>query len=231
MRGIVNQGQWTAVDDYLNGMLVKTDPVLQATLEASVAANLPPHQVSPAQAKLLMLLAQIHRAERILEIGTLGGYSTIALARGLRPGGRLITLEINPHHAEVARANIARAQLADVVEVRLGPALDSLQKLATQREGPFDLIFVDADKSPSADYFSWALRLSRPGTLMVFDNVIREGQIIDASNTDPSVQGIRQLNAILAAEVRVSATAIQTVGCKGYDGFALVLVISASTGT
>jgi predicted O-methyltransferase YrrM len=170
------------------------------------------------------LLARIQGAKNILEIGTLAGYSTIWLARALPPGGRLITMEADVRHAEIARANIARAGLANVVELRLGNALDTLPQLAAEGRGPFDLIFVDADKESSAEYFAWSLKLSRRGSLLVFDNVVRDGAVIDPANDNPSVQGIRRFNEILAAEPRVSATAIQTVGSKGYDGFALALV-------
>ena len=164
------------------------------------------------------------KARTILEIGTLGGYSTIWLARALPPSGRLVTLEADPKHAEVARANIVRAGLADAVEVRVGQALDLLPQLAAESIPPFDLAFIDADKPSNAEYFAWALKLSRPGSLIIFDNVVRSGAVADAASEDPSVQGVRRLNAVLAAEPRVSATAIQTVGSKGYDGFAIALV-------
>src|SRR5690606_23507526 len=203
---------------------VPTDPVLDAVLAASEAGGLPAHNVAPNQGKLLMLLAQIQQARTILEIGTLGGYSTIWLARALPAGGRLITLEANPKHAEVARANIARAGLSDVVDLRVGRAIETLPQLTDQ--APFDLIFIDADKPSNPDYFTWALKLSRKGTLIIADNVVRDGAVIDADSDDPNVQGIRRFNELVAAEPRVSATAIQTVGSKGYDGFALILVTS-----
>ncbi|HUE16413.1 MAG TPA: O-methyltransferase [Planctomycetaceae bacterium] len=215
---------WTAVDGYICDLLVHSDPALDKVLEESTAAGLPPIAVTPNLGKLLYLLARIQGTKNILEIGTLAGYSTIWLARALPPGGRLITLEADSRHAEISRANIARAGLADVVELRLGNALDTLPQLAAEGRGPFDLIFIDADKRSSAEYFAWSLKLSRRGSLLVFDNVVRDGAVIDPANDNPSVQGIRRFNEILAAEPRVSATAIQTVGSKGYDGFALALV-------
>jgi len=222
----MTQELWTAVDRYITDLLVPPDPALDAALEASAASGLPPINVSPNQGKLLWLLARLQGARTILEIGTLGGYSTIWLARALPAGGRLITLEIDPKHAEVARASIAHAGLADVVELRLGRALDTLPQLAAEGCGPFDLIFIDADKPNNPDYFAWALKLSRRGSLIIVDNVVRDGAVIDAASSDPSVQGVRRLNELLAAEPRVSATAIQTVGSKGYDGFAIALVQS-----
>ena len=220
----MSQPQWTAVDDYLADLLVQPDPALDAALQTSADAGLPAINVSPNLGKLLHLLARVHGARTILEIGTLGGYSTIWLARALPAGGRLVTLEADPKHAEVARTNIAGAGLSEVVEIRLGRALETLPQLAAEDRGPFDLIFVDADKPSNAEYFSWALKLSRPGSLIVVDNVVRNGAVVDAANGDPSVQGVRRLNEAIAAEPRVSATAIQTVGRKGYDGFALALV-------
>lgn len=220
----MTQEQWTAVDRYITDLLVPPDPALEAALRSSDAAGLPPHNVSPNQGKLLLLLAQLQRARAILEIGTLGGYSTIWLARALPGGGRLITLEANPKHAEVARANIARAGLSDVVELRLGRASDTLPQLAAEGRGPFDLIFIDADKPNNPQYLAWALALSRRGSLIIADNVVRNGTVIDGASDDPSVQGVRRFNELLAAEPRVSATAIQTVGSKGYDGFAIALV-------
>ena len=220
----MTQDLWKTVEDYINDQLLQVDPVLDETLRASAAAGLPSINVSPNQGKLLQLLAQLHGARTILELGTLGGYSTIWLARALPKGGRLITLEADPVHADVARNNIARASLSDVVEVRVGLALDTLPQLATENCGPFDLIFIDADKPNNPHYFSWALKLSRPGSLIIVDNVVRKGAVVDASSDDPNVQGVRRLNELLAAESRVSATAIQTVGSKGYDGFAMALV-------
>src|ERR1700677_5125232 len=216
---------WTAVDEYTTGLLMPPDPVLEATLAASDAAGLPTISVTPSQGKLLMLLAQLAGATRILEIGTCGVYSSIWLARALRPGGRLITLEADPKHAEVARANIARAGFAQTVQVRLGDARASIQKLGAEGLGPFDVFFIDADKQSIPHYLEWSLKLSRRGSLIIVDNVIRDGALIDAGSEDPNVQGARRLHEILAAEKRVSATTIQTVGSKGYDGFTLALVV------
>jgi|SRR5262245_3587127 len=218
------QDQWTAVDEYLTDLLVPPDPALDAALEASAAASLPTIHVTPNLGKMLHLLARAHGARAILEVGTLGGYSTIWLARALPAAGRLVTLESEPKHADVARANIARAGLSGVVELRLGRALDTLPQVAAEGRGPFDLIFIDADKENNADYFAWALKLSRRGSLIIVDNVVRKGAVIDAATSDPLVQGVRRFLDVLAAEPRVSATAIQTVGSKGYDGFALALV-------
>lgn len=217
---------WTAVDGYLGDLLLPADPALEAALRDSEAAGLPSINVSPTHGKLLHLLARAVGARTILEIGTLGGYSSIWLARALPAGGRLITLEVEPKHAAIARANIARADLACAVEVRLGPATQTLSQLTAERSGPFDFIFIDADKPGYSDYFSWALKLSRRGTLIIADNVIREGAVVDAMSADVRVQGVRRFNEMLAAEPRVSATAIQTVGSKGYDGFAIALVTS-----
>ena len=221
------QKQWIVVDRYITDLLVPSDPALDGALEASNAGGLPQIQVSPAQGKFLQLLARAQGARKILEVGTLGGYSTIWLARALPPDGRLITLEVNPHHADVARANFARADLGDIVELRLGPALQTLPELATENRGPFDFIFIDADKPANADYFTWALRLSRPGSVIIVDNVIRDGAVIDFASKDEDVQGVRRLNELIAAELRVTATTIQTVGSKGYDGFTMALVTAA----
>jgi predicted O-methyltransferase YrrM len=215
---------WAAVDRYISGLLVSSDSALDAALEASTAAGLPQINVTPSQGKLLHVLARMQGARRILEIGTLGGYSTIWLARALPEGGRLITLEADPRHAEVAGANLARAGLAEIVDVRLGPALDTLPGLVA--EGPFDLFFIDADKPNNPAYFSWAVRLSRPGSVIIVDNVVRGGAVADADNDDPRIQGSRRLFEVIAAEPRVTATTIQTVGVKGYDGFAIALVTS-----
>ncbi|HTC93992.1 MAG TPA: O-methyltransferase [Terriglobales bacterium] len=218
------EDQWAAVDHYITDLLVPRDPALDAALEASTAAGLPTIQVSPTQGKLLHLLALSHGARNILELGTLGGYSTIWLARALPADGRLITLEADPRHAEVARANIARAGLANMVELRLGRAQETLPKLASEKREPFDFIFIDADKTGYPEYFAWALKLSRPGTVIIADNVVRKGAVIDSGSSDTDVQGVRRFYELMAREPRVSATAIQTVGSKGYDGFALAVV-------
>jgi predicted O-methyltransferase YrrM len=215
---------WTAVDHYIDGLLVPADAALDEAIKASNAAGLPPINVTRSQGKLLYLLARIQGARKILEIGTLGGYSTIWLARALPEGGRLITIEASPKHADVARANILRAGLSGVVDLRLGPGLEVLPKIAAEGKGAFDLTFIDADKQSIPEYFDFALKLSKPGSVIIVDNVVRDGRVIDASSSDPDIQGIRRFNAILAAEPRVSATAIQTVGAKGHDGFAIVLV-------
>jgi predicted O-methyltransferase YrrM len=220
----MDRALWTRVDDYLSRTLVPDDAVLAAALAASDAAGLPAIQVTPNQGRFLQLLARSLGARAILELGTLGGYSTLWLARGLAPGGRLLTLEAEPRHAEVARASFARAGLAGVISIHVGPALDTLPKLVAEGAGPFDLVFIDADKPSLPDYFQWSLRLSRPGTVLVVDNVVRDGEVADADSADPSVQGVRRMNDLIAAEPRVSATALQTVGSKGYDGFAFVLV-------
>lgn len=216
--------RWSAVDRYITDLLLPGDPALDAALAASDAAGLPQISVTPNQGKLLHLLARMQGARTILEIGTLGGYSTIWLARALPPSGRLVTLEADPKHAEVARANIARAGLAEIVEVRVGKALDLLPRLAAEGFPPFDLAFVDADKPSNPEYFAWTLRLSRPGSVIIFDNVVRSGAVADAASEDPSVVGVRRLYEALAAEPRVTATAVQTVGSKGYDGLAIAYV-------
>jgi predicted O-methyltransferase YrrM len=222
----MTQELWKTVDQYIEEMLVNSDPALDAALEASAAAGLPSIQVSPTQGKLLQLITRSVGARNVLEIGTLGGYSTIWLARALPADGRLITLEVQLKHAEVAQANIARAGLSDRVELRLGPALDTLQQLANEGRGPFDLIFIDADKPTYTEYFAWAVKLSRPGTVIIADNVVRKGAVADPESEDANVQGIRRFYQAVSTEPRVSATAIQTVGGKGYDGFAMALVIA-----
>jgi predicted O-methyltransferase YrrM len=224
----MKQELWTAVDHYINELLVPSDPALDAAVEATAAAGMPAIQVSPAQGKLLHLLARMQGARNILEIGTLGGYSTIWLARALPPDGKLLTLEASAKHAEVARGNLARAGLTDRVELRLGPALDTLPQIAAEGRGPFDLTFIDANKSAMADYFDWALKLSRPCSVIIADNVIRDGSVLEADSSDPDIQGVRRFNERVAAEPRVSATEIQTVGSKGYDGFALVVVLDTA---
>jgi predicted O-methyltransferase YrrM len=211
---------WSAVERYIAGQLLPRDPVLDAALAASAAAGLPNIQIAPVEGQLLAMLATMVHARRILEVGTLGGYSTIWLARALAPGGSVVTLEIDPRHAQVARANVERAGLADRVDLRLGAALGTLPQLS----GPFDFAFIDADKENNAAYFDWALTLSRPGSLIVVDNVVREGGILAGRSKDKAIQGVRRLFKRVAAEPRVTATVIQTVGTKGHDGMALMLV-------
>jgi predicted O-methyltransferase YrrM len=218
------QELWSAVDSYICDRLLPQDPVLDAALAASDAAGLPPIASSAAQGKLLELIVRVHGAKRILELGALGGYGTIWLARGLPPDGQLVTLEYDPRNAEVARANIAAAGLSELVELRQGPALETLPAL--EAEGtPFDLIFIDADKENIPAYIGWALKLAKRGTLLVIDNVVREGAILNAASKDPDIQGVRAMFELLAAEPRLSATAIQTVGRKKWDGLALAVVV------
>jgi predicted O-methyltransferase YrrM len=214
------------VDAYIAERLLGPDPALAAALAANAAGGLPPIDVSAPQGKMLHLFARMLGARRVLEIGTLGGYSTICLARALPPGGRLVTLEINPHHAEVARDNLARAAVDGLVEVRVGPAIESLQAMIAAGEAPFDLVFIDADKQSGADYVRAALQLTRPGSAIIVDNVVREGKVIDAASADPMVQGTRRLYDYLAGEERLDCTAVQTVGSKHWDGFVLALVKS-----
>ena len=221
----MSQKQWTAVDRYFSETLVPSDPVLDGALQANTKAGLPAIDVAPNQGKFLQLLVQLRGARRILEIGTLGGYSSIWMARALPADGRLTTLEFSPKHAEVARANIARAGLEKIVEIRVGPALETLSKMEKEGTEPFDLIFIDADKPNNPNYLPWALKFSRPGTLLIGDNIVREGEVADPSSTDPNVQGQRRFLELMAAEPRLSATALQTVGSKGYDGFAMALVL------
>jgi predicted O-methyltransferase YrrM len=215
---------WAAVDGYIVDHLLECDPVLDGALAANAAGGLPAIDVSAAQGKMLQLLARMAGARRILEVGTLGGYSTIWLARALPKDGMLVTLELEPHHAEVARANVARAGLADRCEVRSGPAVDSLAAMIDAGEAPFDLVFVDADKPSNTAYLQAALKLTRPGSVLVFDNVVRGGAVTDPASTDPSVRGTRALFDAIAADPRIDATAIQTVGDKGWDGFLLAIV-------
>jgi predicted O-methyltransferase YrrM len=224
----MNLEHWTAVDRYITDLLVAPDQALEAALQTSAEAGLPPINVAPNQGKLLQLLATLRGARNILEIGTLGGYSTIWLAHALPADGRLVTLEAEPLHAKIARINIARAGLEKIVEVRLGPALDSLKQLVAEESGSFDFIFIDADKENYPDYLVWSLKLSRRGTCIIADNVVRNGAVIDPVNEDPRVQGVRRFNELLAAEPRVSATTVQTVGSKGYDGFAIAIVTADS---
>lgn len=216
----MNEAQWSALDEYIHGHLVGPDPALDRALKAQDDAGIAAINVSPGQGKLLYILARSINAKRILEIGTLGGYSAIWMARALPANGKLITLEINPETAEVARSNIAAAGLTDRIEIRVGPALQTMARL----KGPFDLVFIDANKDQNTDYFHRALELTRPGSLIIVDNVIRSGRILDAASTDPSVVGTRRLYEALAEEPRVTVTAVQTVGGKGHDGFAIALV-------
>jgi predicted O-methyltransferase YrrM len=220
----VSQETWSKIDEFVADTLVRDDEALRAAAEAAAAAGLPEIQVSPPQGRLLQLLARLQGAKTILEFGTLGGYSTILLARALAPGGRLISLEAKPEFAAVARDSIERAGLGDVVEVRVGPALEALPVLEEEGAGPFDLTFIDADKVNTPNYFAWALAHSRPGSLIVADNVVRDGSLGDPEDPDPATEAQRQLHEALADEPRVSATTIQTVGSKGYDGFLIALV-------
>ena len=220
----MTQETWSAVDRYIDEQLVHSDAALDQALADSAAAGLPSIQVAANQGKLLQLLARLMGARNILEIGTLGGYSTIWLARALPETGRLVTLEFDPRHAQVARRNLARAGLDGIVELRLGPALETLPQLAAEHRGPFDLVFIDADKPNTPAYFDWAIRLGRRGSLIIVDNVVRKGDLVDAASQDANVQGMRRLIEQAASESRISATVIQTVGSKGYDGFAMALV-------
>jgi predicted O-methyltransferase YrrM len=220
------QDLWTSVDTYISENLVHSDQALNDAVQANTSAGLPAIDVAPNQGKLLHLLARIQGAKRILEIGTLGGYSTIWLARALPPDGKLVTLELDPTHASVAAANIQRAGLTALVDLRVGPALDSLVRLYAEKPAPFDLIFLDADKPNNPNYLEWAIKFSRPGTIIIGDNVIRDGEILDPNNTDPRVTGTRTFLDKLGSHPQLDATALQTVGSKGYDGFALALVKS-----
>ena len=221
----MNENRWTAVDQYVDHLLVEPDGALDAALDASTAAGLPAISVTPSQGKLLNLLARAIGARRILELGTLGGYSTIWLARALPAGGRVVTIESSPKHANVARGNLERAAVAPLVDLRVGAALDVLPLLSAERAGPFDFIFIDADKPNYPHYLEWAIALSRPGSLIVADNVVRDGAVVDAQSDDPMVLGARNFNALLGSDRRVSGTIVQTVGAKGYDGFAVALVL------
>jgi predicted O-methyltransferase YrrM len=218
------QNLWNAVDAYIMGRLLPPDPVLDDVMAANAAGGLPAIDVSPAQGKLLYILARMSGARRILEIGTLGGYSTIWMARALPPGGKVVTLEAMPEHAKVAQANFERAGLADRIDLRVGYALDTLPAIESEGGEPFDLVFIDADKSNNPHYLAWALRLARPGTVIIGDNVVRDGEVCDASVQDSSVQGVRKFFDMLASEPRLTATAIQTVGVKGWDGLAFAIV-------
>jgi predicted O-methyltransferase YrrM len=222
----MNSDLWTAVDRYVSDLLIPTDAILESALHASAAAGLPPINVAPNQGKFLQLLAKIRGAKNILEIGTLGGYSTLWLAGALPENAKLVTLEFEPKHAEVARKNFEHAGLSTQIELRLGTAVESLRQLIAEKHEPFDFIFIDADKENYLDYFKLSLKLSRAGTCIVADNVIRQGAVIEPNHEDSRVQGVRRFMDALAAEPRVDATAVQTVGSKGYDGFAIALVTS-----
>jgi predicted O-methyltransferase YrrM len=216
---------WSTVDKYVEGQLIPSDPALVHALEASAAAGLPSIAVAPNQGKLLQLWARAIGARNVLEIGTLGGYSTIWLARALPAGGKVVTLELERKHADVARASFEHAGLADRIELKLGRALDTLQQLAAERREAFDFVFIDADKASIPEYFDWSLKLSRPGSVIVVDNVVRRGAVADPGSTDVHVRGVQRFHELLAKETRVSATTVQTVGSKGYDGFTFALVI------
>jgi predicted O-methyltransferase YrrM len=220
----MDQDRWNAVDAYIVDRLVASDEALDQVFAANAAAGLPAIDVSPPQGKLLHLIARMIGARRVLEIGTLGGYSTIWFARALPEGGQVVTLEAEPAHAEVARANFARAGVTDRIELRLGQALDSLAALAAEGAAPFDLVFIDADKPNNPHYLAFAMKLARPGAVIIADNVVREGEIVDASSRDPSIQGTRRMFDMMAEEPRLSATAIQTVGGKGWDGLSFAIV-------
>jgi predicted O-methyltransferase YrrM len=222
----MSQELWNSVDQYIIDSLELNDAALDGAQSASDAAGLPPIQVSAAQGKFLEIVAAMLGARHILEIGTLGGFSTICLGRALPFGGRLISFEIDPKHAEVAKSNVVNAGLSDRIDIRVGNALELLPVLAAERPDPFDLTFIDADKASIPTYFEWAIRLSRAGSVIIVDNVVRDGAVIDPASTDPSVQGVRRLNEIMASDPRISSTVVQTVGVKGYDGFALALLKS-----
>ena len=221
----VTDQRWPAVDSYLTDLFVPSDPALDGVLESIATANLPLISVSPTQGKLLYILAKVMNATRVLELGTLAGYSTIWLARALPAGGSVVTIEVDPTHADISRNNFARAGLTDRIDLHLGKGLDVLPALAAQDTGAFDLVFIDADKETYPDYLNWTIKLTRRGGLIIADNVIRDGGVADAKSTDRDVQGVRRFNALVAADKRVTATAIQTVGAKGYDGFAALLVL------
>jgi predicted O-methyltransferase YrrM len=220
----MSQETWDAVDAYTEGLLIGSDLALEEALRSSEAAGLPPIAVTASQGRLLNLLVRIHGARRILEIGTLGGYSTIWMARGLPADGRLVTLELSPDYAAVAGGNVERAGLAGLVEIRVGPALDTLVALEAEGGEPFDMVFIDADKQRTPEYFAHALKLTRPGGLIVADNVVRGGNVADPDTEDTGAQGMRRFLEAAGAEPRVTATTIQTVGGKGYDGFTLALI-------
>jgi len=220
----MDQHLFEATDQYISDLFIKPDAALDAAEQSHKLENIPLISVSPNLGKLLHLFAKLVHAKKILEVGTLAGYSTIWMAKALPADGKLISLEIDTHHADVARKNIDLAGLSSKVEVRVGKAMDSLSRLAEENAGPFDMIFIDADKPPYTEYFEWALKLSRPGTLIIADNVIREGKVLDPNHTDPMVKGAQRFNQALAASTHVSATILQTVGVKEYDGMAIAIV-------
>lgn len=220
----MTQKLWSAVDQYIDDKLALTDPILAAALKSNTEGGLPPIDVTASQGKLLYMLARLAGARRILEIGTLGGYSTIWMARALPSDGKLITLEFEPNHAEVARSNVERAGFSDIVDVRVGAALDSLPIIAAEKAGPFDLFFIDADKVNNPNYFEWAIKLSRRGSVIIVDNVVREGGLADATSEDAAVRASRKVTELIGSDPRVDGTVIQTVGTKGYDGFAIAMV-------
>jgi predicted O-methyltransferase YrrM len=220
----MSQEQWTAVDEYYKDLFIPADEALDGALKASVEAGLPAINVAPNQGKFLSILVQAMGAKKILEVGTLGAYSTIWMAKALPPGGKLVTLEVDPKHAGVAKKNLTRAGLDETVEVRIGRAIDLLPGVEADGLGPFDFIFIDADKPSNWDYFQWALKLSHPGTVIIVDNVVRNGGVVDAASEDAAVKGVRYFNEQVRKESRVNLTAIQTVGSKGYDGFTIAYV-------
>lgn len=221
----MSQDLWTQIDDYINQIAIKPDAALDAAAAAAAAAGLPPISVTPAHGKLLHLIARAQGAKRILEIGTLAGYSTIWLARAVLPAGQVISLESNETHAHIARENMLRAGLSARVQIRVGAALDALPRLATEKQLPFDFTFIDADRTNLAEYFDWAVKLSHPGSVIIVDNVVRKGGVIDPASEDANIKGVRRFNDRLATDTRVTATMVQTVSAKGYDGFAMALVL------
>jgi predicted O-methyltransferase YrrM len=217
---------WKQVDSFFTDALIPADPALGAALAANHEADLPAIDVTPLQGKFLELMIRATGARRVLEIGTLGGYSTIWMARAVGPAGNVVTLEIDPHHAEVAQRNLDNAGLAERVDLRVEPASEALAALVAERSAPFDFIFIDADKAGYPDYIQWSLKLSRPGTLIIADNVVRDGKVIEPGNPDPNIQGVRRFTELVAAEPRLSTTVLQSVGSKGYDGFAIAVVLA-----
>ena len=220
------QETWAAVDRYFGELLAPEDEALAACMKANREAGLPSIDVPALLGKFLALMVRISGARTVLEIGTLGGYSTIWLARGLPKGGQVITLEIDPRNADIARKNMERAGVLDRVEITVGPALETLNALYEGAVEPFDLVFIDADKKSLPEYLEWSLKLSRPGTVIIADNVVRDGKVLDSDSADPDIQGVRRMTEMMAANPRLRATAIPTVGARGYDGFAVALVMS-----